>query len=95
MFGLERCSYEFGCPSKREDSHQLLAVPRENRTPYELDVSSKRMSPIKYSMQQALSVTPTVVQASGRLMSTIWNTKNLIPIMRLEFGVISKVDRLG
>ena len=36
VFVLEQCSCEFGCPSSRGISRQLLEVQGENGTPYEL-----------------------------------------------------------
>ena len=40
MFGLERCSYKLGCPSRRE-ALDNYSKPLENETPYELDDLSK------------------------------------------------------
>ena len=62
---------------------------------YELGCPSKRETLVNYSGQRALSVTPSVVQASGRLASTTWSTNNFIFVLLLDFGVIFKVDRLG
>ena len=77
-------NYELGCP-RRQETLQLLGVPRENGTPMNLVSQEGGWVPVDYSGQQVLSVTPSVVQASGRLVSAIWSAKNLIFILLFDF----------
>ena len=73
------------------DSRQLLRVPRENGTLYELGVSSKQVKPVKYSRQQAQYCN----SLNGPSMQE--TRVDLFRVPRTCFmllGVIFKVDQL-